>query len=651
MTWWVIGDVPQPEWRRPTPLLGAGATDGFAPGLHRCGRGAWHNRSVRRAILLVVILTLTVPAPVAAAESNDLIGIVTNRRGVPLADVDVTLNGATFTTGDDGRFVFRGVVPGDVAFGRVAHVPQTVSWDGTHEYLGVTMAERIARGIHVAGWIPSVDADFQRMLDIGATTSVNTLMIDIKNENGKVYHHSTNPTVDILGAQAAESFDLEARVVQAHAQGFYVVVRIVTFQDPIAAKARPSWAATDASTGTPLNRNGQYFLDPTDPNPREYALRLAEEACSMGVDEVQFDYVRFPDGNNSGVVFDGPVDPDSRVRTITDFLAQARNRLEPMGCATAADIFGWITNTPTDGNIGQQFESVIDVVDVVSPMIYPSHYSTGWYGFTVPNDHPGPVVTNASRDAMRRMTNSQVVLRPWLQDFWYTPDQVRTQIAAVDDLGLGWMLWNILSVFSVSGIPLSGDLSANHTVPAPQFLDLPESGFFDVPDSHVFSPDVAWLADEGITGGCNPPWSDFFCPDDVVTRGQMAAFLVRALGYSGGGFEFSDDDGSVFESDIEALAAAGVTRGCDPPVNDRFCPDDPVTRGQMAAFLVRALGLSDGGGVGFVDTVGSVFESDIEALAAGITAGCDPPVNDRFCPDDVVTRGQMAAFLHRALTG
>jgi hypothetical protein len=115
---------------------------------------------------------------------------------------------------------------------------------------------------------------------------------------------------------------------------------------------------------------------------------------------------------------------------------------------------------------------------------------------------------------------------------------------------------------------------------------------------------------------------------------------------------FVDDDGSVFEADIEALAAAGITYGCNPPEDDRFCPDDPVSRGQMAAFLVRALDLDGGDGDRFVDDDGSVFEADIEALAAaGITYGCNPPEDDRFCPGDPVTRGQMAAFLVRALPG
>ena len=113
---------------------------------------------------------------------------------------------------------------------------------------------------------------------------------------------------------------------------------------------------------------------------------------------------------------------------------------------------------------------------------------------------------------------------------------------------------------------------------------------------------------------------------------------------------FVDDDGSVFEADIEALAAAGITKGCNPPTNDIYCPGANVTREQMAAFLVRALGLTANTSPGFVDDNNSIFETDIEKLAtAGITKGCNPPANNHFCPTDPVTRGQMAAFLTRAL--
>jgi hypothetical protein len=178
-------------------------------------------------------------------------------------------------------------------------------------------------------------------------------------------------------------------------------------------------------------------------------------------------------------------------------------------------------------------------------------------------------------------------------------------------------------------------------------------GSFSDDDGSIFETDIEWLAGEGITRGCNPPVNDMFCPHDPVTRGQMAAFLARALNLTddGGGNSFVDDDGSIFEADIAKLAAAGITKGCNPPDNDRFCPDSKVTRGQMSAFLVRALGYTDnGGGDLFVDDDQSIFENDIDRLGtAGVTRGCNPPTNDQFCPDGLVSRDQMAAFLHRAL--
>jgi len=170
-------------------------------------------------------------------------------------------------------------------------------------------------------------------------------------------------------------------------------------------------------------------------------------------------------------------------------------------------------------------------------------------------------------------------------------------------------------------------------------------------DGSVFETDIEWLAQAGITQGCNPPSNDRFCPGQNVTREQMAAFLVRALDLpaDGAGDPFNDDNSSIFEDDIEALAAAGITLGCNPPANDRFCPKNSVTRAQMAAFLSRAYGYTNPGGDRFGDDDGTTFEGVIQALAAaGVTQGCNPPVNDRFCPDNPVTRGQMAAFLHRA---
>ncbi|HEY6628242.1 MAG TPA: S-layer homology domain-containing protein [Acidimicrobiia bacterium] len=185
------------------------------------------------------------------------------------------------------------------------------------------------------------------------------------------------------------------------------------------------------------------------------------------------------------------------------------------------------------------------------------------------------------------------------------------------------------------------------------YAELPPGGTFTDDDGSIFEGAIEAIAAEGITEGCNPPENTLYCPDDLVTRGEMAVFLVRAFGYteSGWGNFFTDDDGQFFETSADRLKMAAVTLGCNPPANDRYCGERHVSRGEMAAFLVRALGLVQSSGPNlFIDDDGSTFELAINRLAtAGITKGCNPPVNDRFCPNDFVTRGQMAAFLSRAL--
>jgi hypothetical protein len=182
--------------------------------------------------------------------------------------------------------------------------------------------------------------------------------------------------------------------------------------------------------------------------------------------------------------------------------------------------------------------------------------------------------------------------------------------------------------------------------------DLPPGGTFIDDDGSPQEAYIEAIHAAGITAGCNPPANDRYCPGLGLTRAEMATMLVRALHLERSGIDrFEDDGNSVHEANINALAADGITRGCNPPTGDRFCPDDLVTRGQMAAFLVRALELTAGSGTDrFGDDDRSVFENDIDRLAdAGITKGCNPPANDRYCPGAATTRGQMAVFLTRAL--
>lgn len=176
-------------------------------------------------------------------------------------------------------------------------------------------------------------------------------------------------------------------------------------------------------------------------------------------------------------------------------------------------------------------------------------------------------------------------------------------------------------------------------------------GFVDI-DGNIHAENIEFLNQLGAALPCDDgPTS--FCPEDPMRREDLAAFMVRALELPPATTDyFTDDNGLEFEDDINALMQAGITRGCNPPDNTRFCPDNTVTRGQTAAFIVRAWSLTDAGpGDWFIDDDDSVFEGDIDRLATvRITRGCNPPSNDRYCPDTKLTRAQMSSFLARALT-
>jgi hypothetical protein len=170
--------------------------------------------------------------------------------------------------------------------------------------------------------------------------------------------------------------------------------------------------------------------------------------------------------------------------------------------------------------------------------------------------------------------------------------------------------------------------------------------FLDI-TGHLFENAITWLAQENITEGCNPPANTKYCPDDRVTRGEMAVFISRMLSLPAPTADhFSDDDGMFYESAANRLFEAGISAGCG---SGRYCGEQTLTREQMAAFLARTLGLAPVPEDFFVDDARSMFEGAINKIAAaGITLGCNPPSNDRFCPRDQVTRGEMAAFFKRA---
>lgn len=201
---------------------------------------------------------------------------------------------------------------------------------------------------------------------------------------------------------------------------------------------------------------------------------------------------------------------------------------------------------------------------------------------------------------------------------------------------------------------LIGIVLALMSLPGPSASaeDLPPGGTFIDDDGSTHEPSIEAIYAEGITVGCDQRRIRF-CPEDPVTRGEMAAFLVRSVSFPAATEDhFVDDNGSIFEGNINRIAEAGVTLGCNPPDNTRYCPTRGITRGEMATLLVRSFPdiVPDTAPDAFTDDNSNVHEKAINRIAAaGITLGCNPPDNTHFCPQEQVTRGQMASFLTRAL--
>ncbi len=377
-------------------------------------------------------------------------GAIVANLGFGLRSASVMLGDVEAITDDQGRFEIHRASPGVIYVDRPGWVGTEHLWDGESLVIEIQLEPLIVRGLHIGARVLSDSELWDEMLSVAEETVVNAFVVDVKDESGQVLYSSQVGLAREVGAVQSVA-DLDEVVAEMDERGLYKIARLVAFQDPIMARAKPDLAVLDSATGKPFQRNNQFFLDPTDAQAREYALSLAEEVCQAGFNEIQFDYVRFPDGYPASAVFDFGDSEGIRTGSITSFLGEATDRLHPLGCVVGADIFGFITVVNGDGGIGQEFNILTQTADVLSPMVYPSHYSSGWFGFDTPNNHPGEVVAQ-SLDAGLERIQGQALVRPWLQDFYYSPSQVREQIDAAEERSLGWMLWNANSVFQLEAL-------------------------------------------------------------------------------------------------------------------------------------------------------------------------------------------------------
>jgi hypothetical protein len=382
-----------------------------------------------------------------------LTGRVVTPGGDPVGGASVTLAERSAVTDRDGTYRIVGAVPGEMTATRAAWLPGTGTWDGRAETVDVVLEPRMVSAVRVTAPAAADEVKWEGFIEMANESAVNAFVFDTKDETGEVKYDSGVPTVAEIGSERAW-FDVSARLADMKENGVYAITRIVTFQDTPMAEAHPELAVVNSATGQVWRDNkGEAWLDPTNRASWEYPLALAEEACRLGFDEIQFDYVRFPsDGPIENISIQGAYNEANRVATIAAYLNEARRRLNPLGCAVAADIFAVVVSSVDDQGIGQQPEQISAAVDVISPMIYPTHYATGWLGFSEPNDHPAEIVGSSLEDGLARLEPG-VVMRPWLQTSTYGPSEIGLEISEAAARELGWMLWSSTSIFDPASFP------------------------------------------------------------------------------------------------------------------------------------------------------------------------------------------------------
>ena len=320
------------------------------------------------------------------------------------------------------------------------------------------------RGLYLNRWA-ALGRKLPQLIGVAEETEINALVIDVKDDRGFVLYPSSVPLAHAIGADTVRPMSLvrlRAFLDSMYAQHVYPIARIVVAKDPLLAQARLEWAIKRKSDLQPwLDKNGKPWLDPHHREIWQYAADLAREAYSLGFSEVQFDYVRFPDEQRliSEAIY--PLAQGRlRAQVIREQLGFLRATLKPLGIPVTADVFGLTATDTTDMGIGQRWEMFVDQVDVVLPMVYPSHFARGTYGLSSPNAHPYTTVTRALKDVTRRsakVPNAAKVI-PWYQDFTLGPphyyaDHVRAQIKAGYDNGFqSWILWNPRSVYTLEAL-------------------------------------------------------------------------------------------------------------------------------------------------------------------------------------------------------
>ena len=331
------------------------------------------------------------------------------------------------------------------------------------------------KGLYVNAWAFGSPKLWQ-LVRLADETEINAFVVDVKDDTGCLLYASTVPTAEQIGAnRCVRAKDARARLDTLAKHDIYAIARIVVAKDPLLAERKSGWSVKERVTGQLWrDRINIAWVDAYNDSVWIYAAQLAQEAAQMGFREVQFDYVRFPDEPRERMataIFPAHRSGQTQRAAVREHVALLKDRLKASGVPVTFDIFGLTASATSDLGIGQVWEDFVTVADVVLPMVYPSHYYRGAFGYAWPNGQPYRVVRSALTEALKRSEPlpGSAEIRPFLQAFTlgrrlprYTPFEIREQIRAVEDLGItSWVLWNPRSVYQRGSLrPKQGAESA-----------------------------------------------------------------------------------------------------------------------------------------------------------------------------------------------
>ena len=336
----------------------------------------------------------------------------------------------------------------------------------------------VVKGVYLTSWVAGTKG-FRQVVDFIDKTEVNSVVIDVKDDTGMVSYGSKVPLVNAIGS-TFKKYDPRKIMTVLRENQIYPIARIVVFKDPYLAKRRPDLAVKNPAGGLWQDYRGLNWVDPYNKEVWDYNISIAKEAINYGFREIQFDYVRFTsDGNIRDCRYPST---DGRIKAdvIKDFLKYAYQELKPLGVKVSADVFGLTCSSKDDMGIGQVMSKVAEGVDVICPMVYPSHYYRGEYNIPDPDSRPYETVYRSLTDAKQKIANAphKVIIRPWLQDFslrnHYGRAQLLEQIRAVENSGLQeWIFWNPSSRYDYHKYRLKGE--APDETPVPNTASSPNS--------------------------------------------------------------------------------------------------------------------------------------------------------------------------------